>query len=185
MDVSTSDQLDIVFRVLVAGGLGALVGLEREVRGYPAGIRTLALVAMGAALFTDLSQLFAGDDSSSRIASQIVVGVGFIGAGVIIQERGNVHGVTTAATIWAAAAIGMATGLSLYIVALLTAVMMFILLELRPLTRRLDELIGRAGILTEDDSNLAQTTADSEGNHGEDSEQRTKPQDRTKHRRSG
>lgn len=167
MDVSTSDQLDIVFRVLVAGGLGAFVGLEREVRGYPAGIRTLALVAMGSALFTDLSQLFENDVSGSRIASQIVVGVGFIGAGVIIQERGNVRGMTTAASIWCAAAIGMASGLSLYVVAGGVALMMFVLLELRPLTRRVDEFIHRAGATVEDDSNLPEPTLGSEGIYGE------------------
>jgi putative Mg2+ transporter-C (MgtC) family protein len=186
MDVSTSEQLDIVFRVLVAGALGAFVGLEREVRGYPAGIRTLALVAMGSALFTDMSQLFPGDDSSSRIASQIVVGVGFIGAGVIIQERGNIHGMTTAATIWAAAAIGMASGLSLYVVAVCSAVAMFVLLEARPITRRLDNFFRQAGIPieVEDDDGDPDKESGSEAFYG-DEEQKTKPQDRTKHRRKG
>lgn len=153
MDVSNTEQLHMVFRLVVAGGLGAFIGLEREVRGYPAGIRTLALVAMGSALFTDMTFLF-GDVSSSRVASQIVVGVGFLGAGVILRERGNIRGMTTAATIWAAAAIGMATGLSLYIVAVLTAASVFGLLEARPLTRRIDALIRRGHVLVEDDSNL-------------------------------
>jgi putative Mg2+ transporter-C (MgtC) family protein len=153
MDVSQTEQLHIVFRLVVAGGLGALIGFEREIRGYPAGIRTLALVAMGSALFTDLTFLF-GDVSSSRVASQIVVGVGFLGAGVILRERGNIRGMTTAATIWGAAAIGMATGLSLYIVSVLGAAAIFTLLEARPLTRRIDRLIRRAGAGVEDDSNL-------------------------------
>lgn len=153
MDVSTSEQLDIVFRLVVAGGLGALIGLEREIRGYPAGIRTLALVAMGSSLFTDMTFLF-GDTGSSRVASQVVVGVGFLGAGVILRERGTIRGMTTAATIWAAAAIGMATGLSLYVVAVLSAAAIFILLESRPLTKRVDQFIRRAGMLVEDDSNV-------------------------------
>jgi putative Mg2+ transporter-C (MgtC) family protein len=153
MDVSTTEQLHIVFRLVVAGGLGAFIGLEREIRGYPAGIRTLALVAMGSSLFTDLTFLF-GDAGTSRVSSQIVVGVGFLGAGVILRERGNIRGMTTAATIWTAAAIGMATGLSLYVVAALTAVAIFVLLEARPLTRRIDHLIRSVGVLVEDDSNL-------------------------------
>lgn len=168
MDVSTGDQLDIIFRVLVAGGLGALVGLEREVRGYPAGIRTLALVAMGSALFTDMSVLFPSDVSGSRIASQIVVGVGFLGAGVIIQERGNVRGMTTAASIWCAAAIGMASGISLYVVAVGVAVMMVLLLEARPVTRRIDELLHRAGAAVEDDSNIPEQTPGSEAIYGQE-----------------
>ena len=153
MDVSNTEQLHIVFRLVVAGGLGAFIGLEREVRGYPAGIRTLALVAMGSALFTDMTFFF-GDTGSSRVASQVVVGVGFLGAGVILRERGNIRGMTTAATIWTAAAIGMATGLSLYIVAVMAALSIFVLLEARPLTRRIDYLLRRGGVKVEDDSNL-------------------------------
>ena len=142
MDVSTGDQLDIVFRLVVAGGLGALIGLEREIRGYPAGIRTIALVAMGSCLFTDLSGLFPGSESS-RVAAQIVVGIGFLGAGVIIREGYSVRGITTSATIWAAAAIGMATGLSLYVVAGLGALFIFMILEARPFTRRIDDSLQR------------------------------------------
>ena len=76
-------------------------------RGYPAGIRTIALVAFGACLFTDISLLMGGND---RVAAQVVTGIGFLGAGVIFREGAGVKGVTTAATIWAAAAIGMAVG---------------------------------------------------------------------------
>jgi len=142
----------MVSRLVIAGGLGAFVGLERELRGYPAGIRTLAIVALGSALFTDMSGLFTDDQSTSRIASQVVVGIGFLGAGVILQERGGVRGMTTAATIWAAAAIGMATGLSLYVVAVLAAVSVFVLLEARVLTRRIDALLRNAHIdLREED----------------------------------
>jgi len=130
MDVSTSEQLHIFSRLLIAGGLGAVIGLEREIRGYPAGIRTIGLVALGASLFTDVSQLFS-DASTSRVASNIVVGIGFIG------------GITSAATIWAAAAIGMAIGLSLYVVGVLGAVLIVVALEARPLTRRLDRVLYR------------------------------------------
>ena len=102
MGVSTTEQLHIFSRLLIAGGLGAFIGLEREVRGYPAGIRTIALVAMGSALFTDMTTLF-GDAGSSRIASEIVVGVGFL-CGLAVIWR-----CLAAATIWAAAALGRAT----------------------------------------------------------------------------
>jgi putative Mg2+ transporter-C (MgtC) family protein len=97
----------------------------------------VALVALGAALFTDISQLLGEED---RVAAGIVTGIGFIGAGVIFREGYTVRGITTAATIWGAAAIGMAVGRELYLVAGLGAVLVFILLEARPAVRRLDLL---------------------------------------------
>lgn len=132
------EQLEIIGRLLLAGVLGGLIGLERELKGYPAGIRTLALVTVGAALFSDVSQRMGGDD---RVAAQIVTGIGFIGAGVIFREGSGIRGITTAATIWAAAAIGMAIAIDLYIVAIVGAVAVFGLLEARPLTRRMEEAI--------------------------------------------
>jgi putative Mg2+ transporter-C (MgtC) family protein len=131
------DQLAIVGRLAFAAALGAFIGLERELRGYPAGVRTVALVALGAALFTDVSQLLGEQD---RVAAGIVTGIGFLGAGVIFREGYTVRGITTAATIWSAAAIGMAIGRELYLVAGLGAVLVFILLEARPVVRRLDLL---------------------------------------------
>ncbi|MEX0683898.1 MAG: MgtC/SapB family protein [Dehalococcoidia bacterium] len=151
MDVSSSDQLEIVSRLVIAGVLGGFIGLERELRGYPAGIRTIALVAIGSCLFTDISGLFNGDDG--RVASQIVTGIGFLGAGVILREGYTVRGITTAATIWSAAAIGMATGLSLYIVAVLGAGFIFAVLEARPFTRRVHELVRRIGGDLREDEN--------------------------------
>jgi putative Mg2+ transporter-C (MgtC) family protein len=122
------DQLAIVGRLAFAAALGAFIGLERELRGYPAGVRTVALVALGSALFTDVGEVLGGDN---RVAAGIVTGIGFVGA---------VRGITTAATIWSAAAIGMAVARELYLVAGLGSVIMFILLEARPVVRRLDEL---------------------------------------------
>ena len=142
MTVSTGDQFEIFGRLVLAGFLGAFIGVEREVRGYPAGIRTLALVALGSCLFTDISRLLGGDD---RVAAQIVTGIGFIGAGVIFREGYTVRGITTAATIWSGAAIGMAVGTSLYIVAILGAVFVFAVLEARPLTRRINSFLRRVG----------------------------------------
>lgn len=138
MDVSVGDQIQMLARLLLAAGLGGFMGLERELRGYPAGIRTLALVTLGATLFTEVSQMMGGDD---RVAAQIVTGIGFIGAGLIFREGYTVRGITTAATIWAAAAIGMAIAIELYIVAIAGAVVIFAVLEARPLTRRVEEAI--------------------------------------------
>jgi len=140
IDVSTGDEFKILGRLLLAGVLGGLIGLERELRGYPAGIRTIALVALGSCLFTDISALLGGED---RVAAQIVTGIGFIGAGVIFREGYSVRGITTAATIWAAAAVGMAIGAELYIVGIVGAIAVFAILESRPFTRRIDDLIQR------------------------------------------
>lgn len=123
------DQLEIVGRLAMAALLGGIIGLERELRGYPAGIRTYALVTLGAALFTDVSQLLGGDD---RVAAGIVTGIGFLGAGVMLREGGTVRGITTAATIWSVAAIGVAIGLELYLLALVATPLVFVILEMRP-----------------------------------------------------
>ena len=107
----------ITYRLLWAALLGSVIGLERSVRKRPAGMRTSLCVCMGAALFTILSSEIAkatGDASTTRIASNIVQGIGFLGAGVILRERGSVVGMTTAAAIFAEAAIGMGAGGGLY-----------------------------------------------------------------------
>jgi putative Mg2+ transporter-C (MgtC) family protein len=132
--LDTGLQVDIILRLALALGLGASIGFEREFRGYPAGIRTLALVAVGSALFSDMSRLFGGDD---RIAAQVVTGIGFLGAGVIFREGASVRGITTAATIWAVAAMGVAIGAEAYLVAIFAGVVIIVLLELRPLTKSL------------------------------------------------
>ena len=139
MELSTNDELEIVARLVLAAAVGGFVGPERELRGYPAGIRTLALVAIGATLFTEISQLLGGND---RVAAQIVTGIGFIGAGLIFREGYAVRGITTAATIWAVAAMGMAIGVQLYIVAIAGAVLLFLVLEAQPLTRRVERAIA-------------------------------------------
>ena len=139
MDVSAGDQLAIVGRLALAALLGATIGLERELRGNPAGIRTMALVTMGACLFTEISMLTGAQD---RIAAQIVTGIGFIGAGVIFRGGTGMRGITTAATVWGAAAIGMALGRELYVAAILGTVLIVVLLYSRPLTRRVEELVS-------------------------------------------
>ena len=107
----------ITYRLLWASLLGGVIGIERSARKRPAGMRTSICVCVGAALFTILSVEIArltGDTSTTRIASNIVQGIGFLGAGVIMRERGSVVGLTTAAAIFAEAAIGMGAGAGLY-----------------------------------------------------------------------
>ena len=100
-----------VFSILLATFLGAAIGLERELSGKSAGLRTNILICLGAAIFTIISRrLIVDEGSTTRIAAQIVTGVGFLGAGALIQDRRGVHGLTTAATIWLVASIGMACG---------------------------------------------------------------------------
>jgi len=115
----------ITYRLLWAALLGSVIGVERSVRKRPAGMRTSLCVCMGAALFTVLSSEIAkatGDTSTTRIASNIVQGIGFLGAGVILRERGSVVGMTTAAAIFVEAAIGMGAGAGMYRVSGIAAV---------------------------------------------------------------
>ena len=115
-----SVELQMVLRLLLAAGLGAAIGYQREKAGKPAGLRTHILICIGAALFTVASLYGFGPIADvSRVAAGVVIGVGFIGAGAIIRrdEGGIVAGLTTAATIWAVAAVGLAAGAGLYLVA--------------------------------------------------------------------
>jgi putative Mg2+ transporter-C (MgtC) family protein len=134
MLVPTEDLL----KILEAFIAGALLGLEREARSKPAGLRTMILITVGSALFSILSTSL-GNDSPDRIASNIVTGVGFVGAGVIFKQGINLQGITTAATIWAAAAIGMAIGFGSYWMAFGTLLVVLVTLTLLPyLEERLD-----------------------------------------------
>lgn len=104
-------QLEHLMRILVAAGLGGLIGLERELRDKPAGFRTIMLICLGACVFAVVSDVAGGPDfERTRIAAQIVTGIGFLGAGAILRDRQAVFGLTTAATIWTVAAVGMAVG---------------------------------------------------------------------------
>jgi putative Mg2+ transporter-C (MgtC) family protein len=137
--VSTDAQLDIVFRVFVALLIGAAVGIEREYRGHAAGVRTLAMVSVGSCIFTAIGIFaFPGHlTDPTRIAAQVVTGVGFLGAGAIFRAEDGVKGLTTAATVWVVAALGMSVGFGLYIIATSAAVLVLIgLVVVRPLEIR-------------------------------------------------
>ncbi len=122
----------VVGRLLLAAVLGGIVGLERELRHKPAGLRTNMLISLGAALFTIISWQMAnisGGDHT-RIAAQIITGIGFIGAGVVIRERGAVLGITSAATIFVIAAVGMACGAGMPVTAIFTTLLLLVALVL-------------------------------------------------------
>jgi putative Mg2+ transporter-C (MgtC) family protein len=114
----------LTVRLLLAAALGAVIGFERELRQKEAGLRTNMLITMGTALFTIMSmELAAGPgDDQTRVASQIVTGIGFLGGGAILHEKGNVKGLTTAATIWMNAAIGIAAGTGRYGLAIVATI---------------------------------------------------------------
>ena len=126
-------QLDISLRLVIASVLGAAVGFEREIHAHPAGMRTHLLVSLGSAAFTVLSVYSFAPADPSRIAAQIVSGIGFLGAGAILKYGSSVRGLTTAASLWATAAVGMAAGAGAWLVALVTTVL--IVFSLGPLNR--------------------------------------------------
>jgi putative Mg2+ transporter-C (MgtC) family protein len=125
--------VDLVWRLLLAAGLGAALGVEREYRQKPAGLRTNILIAIGSALFTVVSiSMTARTGDPSRVAGQIVTGIGFLGGGAIMRNRNTVHGMTTAATIWVNAAIGVAAGAGEYAIATFAAGLTLVVLVLLP-----------------------------------------------------
>lgn len=138
------DLWEIVAKILLSALLGGAVGAERERTGKWAGLRTHMSIAVGAALLTDVSIAVGADHGPAqgwdpgRIAAQIVSGLGFVGAGSIIQSRGSVHGLTTAAGLWVAGAIGLAVGAGYFDEATVaTVALVVILTALRPVARRL------------------------------------------------
>ncbi len=123
---------ETLLRLVVATALTGLIGIEREVRKKPAGVRTNALIGLGSAMMTlsgiYVAKTWPGVTDPTRIASIVVQGVGFLGAGAIIQASGSVHGLTTAATMWVVAGIGIAAGLGFYSAALIATLLVLILL---------------------------------------------------------
>ena len=123
-------RLELALQLGLATLLGGVIGLERELKGKPAGLRTNILICMGSVLYTELSMTIGGPAADpTRIAAQIVTGVGFIGAGTILHARGAIVGLTSAATIWVVAAIGVALGAGRYTEALGTAALVVVVLQ--------------------------------------------------------
>jgi putative Mg2+ transporter-C (MgtC) family protein len=139
-------QLDLSVRLLLSAVFGAAIGFEREINGHPAGMRTHLLVSLGSALFTVLSAYGFGTASPTtpvdptRIAAQIVSGIGFLGAGAIIKDGLSIRGLTTAASLWATAAVGLAAGAGQPILA--TVGTLIIIFSLWPLSRLADRIRG-------------------------------------------
>lgn len=138
------NAVNSVFRLLLSLLLGSVVGYERKRKGQSAGVRTFSLIAMGATLAMLLSiyvpQEYLGlkNGDPGRIAAQVITGVGFLGAGAIIQMKGSVRGLTTAAGIWMVATIGMAVGVGMYVVSIAaTALILFILVQLEKIEHRI------------------------------------------------
>lgn len=143
------NTISSVYKLLLSLLLGCVVGYERKQRGQPAGVRTFSLIAMGSTLAMILSiyvpQEYLGlkNGDPGRIAAQVVTGIGFLGAGAIIQMKGSVRGLTTAAGIWMVAAIGMAVGVGMYVIAVISTLFIMIILVW------LDKIEHRANIGTE------------------------------------
>jgi putative Mg2+ transporter-C (MgtC) family protein len=142
-------DLDLALRLLIAAALGAGIGVEREVHGHPAGMRTHLLVSLGSALFTILSihgfgelagTAGQGPVDPSRVAAQIVSGIGFLGAGAILKDGFTIRGLTTAASLWATAAIGMAAGAGQWTLAVV--VLLIAIVSLWPLNLVAERLHG-------------------------------------------
>ena len=143
--MNTHELIDELIKMGISILLGGILGLEREYQNKPAGFRTLALICIGATAFTILSIRLAGDSAShDRIAANIITGIGFIGAGVIFKSGVSVYGMTTAATIWVTAGIGMAVGAGDYLLAVvITGVSLLILSVFEYLQNKVDVLHKR------------------------------------------
>ena len=135
---------ELIQRLLLAAAIGGLLGAERELRRKSAGFRTNILIALGAAIFTIASAALAtGSADPTRIAAQIVTGIGFLGAGTILRNRDGVHGLTTAATVWVNAALGVAAGGGLYRLAIIGGtIVLAVLLVLGPIEAAIEMKSG-------------------------------------------
>lgn len=140
----TNIEFETIFQLLLAVGLGALIGFERQLKHRPAGLRTHMLVSLGATIFTVISLSF--DIEPARVAAGIVTGIGFLGAGSIIAHKGHIRGITSAATLWIVAAIGLSVGVGEYVIAIISALFVFVILQLGRIEKRAD--------MTQDDYGL-------------------------------
>lgn len=138
-NLNLASALDTLISLLSAFVLGGIIGLERQYRQRTAGLRTNVLVAVGAAIFIDIGNRIGGNEGIVRVVAYVVSGVGFLGAGVIMREEGNVRGINTAATLWGSAAVGACAGADLIVEAILATI--FVLAAntlLRPVVNRIN-----------------------------------------------
>ncbi|MGE4222297.1 MAG: MgtC/SapB family protein [Vicinamibacterales bacterium] len=138
-NINWTSLLDSLVSLTVAFAMGTLIGVERQYRQRTAGLRTNVLVAVGAAIFVDMANRLTGHDGAVRVVAYVVSGIGFLGAGVIMREEGNVRGLNTAATLWGTAAVGACAGADLILEAILG--MVFVLSAntlLRPIVDRIN-----------------------------------------------
>jgi len=119
---------ELILKLTLSLLIGGAIGIEREIRSKSAGFRTLMLICLGATLFTIFSQYIGHGTSPDRIASNVVVGIGFLGAGVIFRNNNRVNGITTAASIWLSAALGVGVGCGLYLVSILGCILVISIL---------------------------------------------------------
>ncbi len=166
----------IIVRLILAAFLGGLIGLERELKHKPAGLRTNMFICFGSAMFTILSERLAAEfvGDHTRIAAQIIPGIGFIGAGSILHSRGGVQGLTTAATLFVVASVGMAAGGGLYLAAIFATMVILVALNLlgwmearfslKPVLityevvgPHADEMVGEVNQVLEDEHKIMQT----------------------------
>ena len=132
-----------LLKILIAILIGGIIGLERELHSKAAGLRTISLITVGATMFTILSFKFTGNSSTTQVASTVVTGVGFLGAGAILFTEGRVKGLTTATSVWVAAALGMAIGLGQYILGIAATLVVIIILDLFTRLARWLDIKGR------------------------------------------
>jgi putative Mg2+ transporter-C (MgtC) family protein len=169
--MSSIDKLgiwEVILRLAAATAIGCVIGINREMKGKPAGLRTHALVTLGAALITmmsiqqSISESVAGADALSRVIQGIITGIGFLGAGVIIRDEvGHVRGLTTAATIWVGASLGIACGAGYWIGVITTVSLVLIILIVGvPVERLLRRTLGRVKREHEEESDRLKDEAD-------------------------
>ena len=148
--MGTGTDLELLSRVVVAALAGLVIGFEREFRGHAAGLRTMAMVSIGACVFTLVGTVAVHNGDPTRIAAQVSSGVGFLGAGAILRQGANIKGLTTAAAVWVTAALGTAAGFGHQVlVAGVLAVVLVVLLGVQPLERRLFTRRQSAGLAAE------------------------------------
>ena len=130
-------EAEPVFKIVLAGLLAALVGLEREKKELPAGMRTYMLVSLASALATVVSlEFFPNPDSAARIVTGLITGMGFLGAGTIIVSKNHVYGLTTAAGLWTMCILGFAVGLGMYLVSIVSTLMIYFILKMKNIERK-------------------------------------------------